>query len=389
MKPISVRPPTSADIDQVLALFQREYNGAYPHAFGNSRAGLQAAIDAPERNAMVVAVDDANGAVVGFTINELEPRYGLGRGGGTVIHPEYRGDQIAQRLCAGLGVHSWESYPDLRAIFATARIVSAAPQIMTIAAGLAPVGILPNCMRVDAAYETLVLFASYRDGYLAGRAPRAPVHACLRDLYTFVREALPDVHVPEFVEPIPAPTSEQAVWDFEVVQAPAYVARRFREAFPEQDASFHPFAAPNVLLSEKSGALDLYGSYDAGRGSCTLIAMTQPAEVVFGNFKRFLATLDRLGVSYVEVLVHATSIAALELLRRNDFLPSALVPAMNRTAAGDHDVVYMTKTLRTLDFDGKTVLANVKPFVDQYVSRWREAHLDPLKVKTMRVLPTR
>ncbi len=62
-------------------------------------------------------------------------------------------------------------------------------------------------------------------------------------------------------------------------------------------------------------------------------------------------------------------------------------PALNQTADGAHDVVYMTRLLRPIDVDGKTVLTNVKPYVDQQLNRWREVHLDPLRVKAMRVLP--
>jgi hypothetical protein len=93
-----------------------------------------------------------------------------------------------------------------------------------------------------------------------------------------------------------------------------------------------------------------------------------------------LEAMHSIGISYVEVLIAADRFESLEALLRLQFLPSGLYPAMREINGKTYDYVIMTHTMEPLDFRGMAIEQAFKPYVDQYVSLWKQMHLDTLEV---------
>ena len=166
---------------------------------------------------------------------------------------------------------------------------------------------------------------------------------------------------------------------FETIFAPQYVLRRFREEV-SATMQFYPFHVPNLLLAETGGSIEVFAYFNKTDGYCTIISCNRPTVEIEDSLPALLEELHLLGISYVEVLVGADRFQALETLLRARFLPSAIYPAMREIDGKTYDYVIMTRTMEPLDFRGMAIEQSFKPYVDQYVSLWKQMHLDTLEV---------
>ncbi|MFD9355196.1 GNAT family N-acetyltransferase [Streptomyces sp. NPDC060031] len=367
-----------ADIADLRHLYYAVYGPHYPVALGTDPAEMARLIQDPHTLWLVARCPRSN-ALVGSAAVHGEPGSRLGRLEGLAVHPDHRGGglaaQLTERLCERtLGTGRLDS------VYATVRTVSAGPQRVFAHCGFRPMGLLANAVALGSR-ESLALYARHSPGVLERRVPvpevPAPLTPLLRTVerglgisYAGTRVAPPSPGLPS--PPAPDPASGVRL---ELIEAPAFVRRRFDEHFPDAAQWFYPLHTPNTLLAADDGSFEVYACLNRSGGYCSLLA-AYPSPAAAAHLEALTHALTRAGAGYVEALVPLAHRAALSAFLSQGFLPSALYPAMRREADDRfHDYVVMSRTAEQIDFRGMVVDAPLQPYLDAYVSAWSSRYL--------------
>ena len=377
---IGIEQPTLEDIDELLKLYFTVYGHNYPISFGNNAEAAAQAILSDDIQ-WLVARDKARGRmIVGSMVYELDRVDKVAKALALVVHPDYRKVGIASRL-SKWGDKLIEKGGPFNSIYTTTRTQGIGPQLIFLKENYLPLGIFPNAHKLKQ-HETTTLFAKFQEGVLERRVATEKIPHRLVPLYQVVNRIYPQLTVPPSESLPDRSIKKHSPWDttFEAIYAPHYVLRRFNAQITDSNAQFYPFHQPNLLIADDSGKVEIFAYYNQLDGYCTLIACNQPMYALHETFPSLLEKMRSLGITYVEVLIGANRFESLEVLLRAQFLPSALYPAMREINGETYDYVIMTRTMEPLDFRGMQVEQSFKPYVDQYVSLWKQMHLDALEV---------
>jgi hypothetical protein len=374
-----IESPQMADIDELLKLYFLIYGDDYPISYGCEPDAMTTAIQSDDYR-WLIARDKAQGVILGSLIFELDRPNKVAKATALVVHPDHRQEGIACELVSRGDELISAKDGMVNSIYTTTRTGSIGPQLVFLHKGYLPLGVFPNAHKLRVR-ETTTLCAKFRDGVFERRVKPPRIPQQLVPLYEIVKEHLPALEVPGTASvpvriPEYPPCCELA---FESIFAPAYVHRRFLTLM-EESTQFYPFHLPNLLLAGTSGDLEMFAYLNKGDGYCTLIGCNRPAFMIEDCFPVLLDEIRAQGGSYVEVLLRADRFESVQTLLKAQFLPSSLYPGMREIKGKTYDYVTMTRSMEPLDFGGMTIDQVFKPYVDQYVARWTETHLDTLEV---------
>lgn len=375
---IKLRPAQAADVDGMIRIYQIVYGKSYPISYGNDPDLLRNAILNSETHMVYVAEDTSAHLVVAALILERDLFSRIGKVLGLVVHPEYQHHRIGHNLVQLFCEIELVQKNDLNSLYATTRTISIAPQNVFYRNGFLPLGIFPNAHRLKR-YETVSLFAKFREGLLSKRIGPDGVSEKLIPLYTTLNKLAPEIKPPP-VKPMDLTDPKEEDWEFEVIQAPDYVRRKFLETFPDPSDRFFPFHFPNTLVSERKGRVEIFAYFSKRDGYCTLIKSSIPLFMLHGHITSLYLQLHDIGVTYLEVLVNTKMKRTIETLLRGNFLPSAIYPAMREIANDFEDYVVMSRTMESLNFKGMALISPLKPYIDQYIDLWKKLNLDTLEI---------
>ena len=125
---------------------------------------------------------------------------------------------------------------------------------------LRPLGIFPNARKIKH-YETLTLMGIYADGVLERREPVSKVPPQMLPLYDAIGDVFGDSGHPSVGHtcPVAKVDSELIEDDFEYIDAPMFVEKRFDEIFKgDKESIFFPFHKPNLIISSQDSPLLFY-----------------------------------------------------------------------------------------------------------------------------------
>ncbi|MGW1077506.1 GNAT family N-acetyltransferase [Streptomyces sp. NPDC002537] len=368
----TIERATAADIAELRQLYYAVYGPHYPTALGTDPAEMSRLIQDPHTLWLVARC--ADGGLAGSAAIHSEPGSRLGRLEGLAVHPERRSaglaGQLTEELCARMLTTG-----RLDSVYATVRTVSAGPQRVVSRNGFRPMGILPNAVDLNCR-ESLALYARYSSGVLDRRAPVPEVPAPLLPLLRAAEGSLGVSYAETRVtEPLPAPPVAPDV-RLEMIEAPAFVRRRFHDRFPDAAQWFYPLHTPNVLLVPDHGDFEVYAYLNRTGRYCALMAGHPDPAAAAGYLDPITRALTRAGAGYVEALVPLAHHGALSAFLAQGFIPSALYPAMRPEGDGCHDYAVLTRTTEHIDFRGVVVDEPLlQPYLDSYVSAWASTNL--------------
>ncbi|WP_042423922.1 GNAT family N-acetyltransferase [Streptacidiphilus anmyonensis] len=373
------RAARTDDIDELLTLYRAVYGSSYTLPLGTDREVMAREIDSPTTT-WLVARQGADGRLVASILGTVSPQERLGKLQGLAVHPDARGGGLARQAVQELsdrilGEQSVDS------VYATARTNSTAPQRICLQSGFRALGVFPNLRKSDR-HETMVLLARHRPGVLEQRLPVPRVPTGLGGLVDALHHAvgLPDAPRPRVEEWTPGPSPDlgepDAAPSFELVDAPAFVRRRFAGAVPDPRDRFYPFHTPNVLLTAQDGGFEVYAQLNRGDGYCALVATAPGLSERGRDLDAVISTLSDHGALHIEMLLPLDRYEDLTLLLGNGFLPAAAYPAMRREGEGYRDYVVMARTMKPLDFRGLAIDAAFRPFTEQYIELWKQQYLN-------------
>lgn len=377
---IKIQEADTGDVDEIINLYRAVYGRRYPISYGTDPDLLKRAIEDKETHMCLVARDVMNRVIGGALIIEIDAFNKIGKLVGLVVHPTYQRHKIGNGLVSHASEFFLAKDTRLNSLYATTRTISVGPQMVFTKNNYLPLGIFPNAHRLNQ-YETVTLFAKFREGILEQRAAEQKVATMLMPLYGILKDLVPKINIPKAYEPKPIEVKDDGEeWEFEIIRAPNYVYRKFLERFPDPSDRFFPFHSPNMLIADKKGRIEIFAYFSKRDGYCTLIKSTRPITELSGRLTSLYMQLDDIGVSYIEVLVNVKHTPLIETLLGGQFLPSAIYPAMREVNKIYEDYIVMSRTMEPLNFRGMAVIAPFKPFIDQYVDAWRQVNLDTIEV---------
>jgi ribosomal protein L7Ae-like RNA K-turn-binding protein len=377
---IEITPAVKDDVNEMINLYRMVYGKRYPISYGIDPELLTKAISEKDTHLCLVAKDTSKNIVVGAVIIELDHYHKIGKLVGLVVLPIYQKHKIGQSLVSYVTDRLLVKENLLNSLYATTRMVEVGVQVIFLKNNYLPLGIFPNAHRLNK-YETVSLFAKYRKNILEKRISIPNVSKSLIPLYQIVKNQVPVLSIPKTLdEPSITRFDIEQEWEFEIIQAPHYVYKKFHEAFPQKEDRFFPFHTPNMLIADTSGRIEIFAYFSKHDGYCTLIQSTTPISDLRTHISSLYMQLDDIGVAYLELLVNVKHSLFINTLLRGQFLPSAIYPAMRERGGNYEDYVVMSRTMEPLNFRGMAIMAPFKPYVDQYVDAWKKANLDSIEV---------
>jgi N-acetylglutamate synthase-like GNAT family acetyltransferase len=376
---IEIKKAQKEDVNEMINLYRLVYGKRYPISYGTDPDLLTEAISNQQTHLCLVAKDIVKNVVAGAIIVEIDSYHKIGKLVGFVVHPDYQKKKIGQSIVQYVTKLLLEDLSDLNSLYATTRMVEIGVQVVFIKNNYLPLGIFPNAHRLNQ-YETVSLFARFRKGILEKRVSLPNVSKSLIPLYQIVKKLVPSMSIPKALdEPSITKLDLEQEWEFEIIQAPHYVYRKYLERFPNKEDRFFPFHSPNMLIADKNGRIEIFAYFSKSDGYCTLIKSTTPISDLRTHLTSLYMQLDDIGVAYLEVLVNVRHTLFIDTLLRGQFLPCAIYPAM-RERNNFEDYVVMSRSMEPLNFRGMAIVAPFKPFVDQYVEAWKKVNLDSIEV---------
>ncbi|WP_246042530.1 MULTISPECIES: GNAT family N-acetyltransferase [Streptomyces] len=373
MKPAITRA-CPADIAELRQLYYAVYGPHYPVALGTDPAEMARLIGDPHSLWLVGRCPDS-GALTGSAAIHGEAGSRIGRLEGIAVHPGHRSGGLAGALTAELCAGMLDT-GRLDSVYATVRTVSAGPQRVVLRNGFRPLGILPNAVDLRSR-ESLALYARHSAGVLDRRKPVTEVPAALMPLLRTAEEALGIAYpgVRAVSGPASAPAAPADAERLEVIEAPAFVRRRFRERFPGRGDWFYPLHTPNVLLTPEDGRFEVYAYLNRTGGYCSLLTAHPEPAAAAAYLEPVTRALARAGAGYVEALVPLDRPEALQAFHAQGFVAGALYPAMRADGEGFRDYAVLSRSSERIDFRGVAVEPPLRPYLDCYVSAWASTHL--------------
>lgn len=375
MSPV-ITPAVPADIAELRQLYYAVYGPHYPVALGTDPAEMARLIEDPYSLWLVGRCPDT-GALTGSAAIHGEAGSRIGRLEGIAVHPERRSSGLAAALTGALCAGMLDT-GRLDSVYATVRTVSAGPQRVVARNGFRPLGILPNAVDLRSR-ESLALYARHSAGVLDRRMPVTEVPAPLLPLLRTAESALgigyPGVRATAATGPHPAPAPPGDAERLELIEAPAFVRRRFRERFPGAEGWFYPLHTPNVLLTPEDGRFEVYAYLNRAGGYCSLLTAHPDPAAAAGYLEPVTRALARAGAGYVEALVPLAHQEALSAFLAQGFVAGAIYPAMRADGDGFHDYAVLSRSSERIDFRGVAVEPPLQPYLDCYVSAWASTHL--------------
>ncbi|MEV7173565.1 GNAT family N-acetyltransferase [Streptomyces sp. NPDC093224] len=373
MNPVISRA-TGADIAELRQLYYAVYGPHYPVALGTDPAEMARLMDDPH-SLWLVARCPGTGALTASAAIHGEAGSRIGRLEGIAVHPEHRSGGLAGALTESLCARMLDT-ARLDSVYATVRTVGAGPQRVVARNGFRPLGILPNAVDLRSR-ESLALYARHSPGVLDRRMPVAEVPAALMPLVRTSEAALGIGYAGVRAAPEAAPASSPQGGDerLELIEAPAFVRRRFRERFPDAEGWFYPLHTPNVLLTPEDGRFEVYAYLNRAGGYCSLLSAHPDPAAAAAHLEPVTRALARAGAGYVEALVPLAHGEALSAFLAQGFVAGALYPAMRADGDGFHDYAVLSRSSERIDFRGVAVEPPLQPYLDCYVSAWASTHL--------------
>lgn len=376
-----------SDVNELLSLYLTVYGEDYPLDIGTKRSVMEEALNNPSENFWYVmrCTDTEKIIVSGIIQVELTDR--IGKLSGVAVHDEYRKHGLATGFISYAVNEVLRERKLVNSIYATARTISHSSQTMLMKNGFIPLGFFPNCRRIKT-YETLALLAVFADGILDKRTVPNSVPDAVEPFYSLVEKEINGEEAAHQFDRVPCPikrghnfhdlTSKEG--EFEFIFAKNFVEKRFKETFKNDNESvFYPFHTPNLLISNMEEDIEIFAAFSKKDHYCVIITANRSISSLGEKINKMLFAMKEVGIYYVETMVRSDRNGPICFLTENNFLPSAVYPAMRVEDGKAQDYILLARTMVPLDFSELAIHKSFKPYLDQYAKQWIDMHLNILR----------
>jgi RimJ/RimL family protein N-acetyltransferase len=387
MEPI-IEKANLSDVDELLSLYLSVYGEDYPLEVGTKRSVMSEALSNPESyHWYVMRCPDTN-TICASGIIQIDELNRIAKLSGVAVHSKFRKHGLATKLISYAVNQVLRVEKRVNSIYATARTISHSSQTMLLRNGFIPLGFFPNCRKIKT-YETLALMAVFADGVLEKRNPNLELTSSVYPFATLVEKEISGY--PSFYRCKEDKSSADHSFhdlsskegEFEFIFAPKFVQKRFDETFEgDKESIFYPFHRPNLIISHMEDDFEVFATFSKKDHYCVIITSNKSITEFGHKFKKMLFAMKDLGIYYVETMVRLDREGPISFLTDNDFLPSAIYPAMKEEGDCVQDYVLLTKTMVPLDFSEISIHESFRPYFNLYAKQWIDLHLNTLKVNS-------
>lgn len=376
-----------SDTNELLSLYLSVYGEDYPLDIGTKRSVMEEALANPDKNYWYVMKCDDTKQIVVSGIIQIEEENKIGKLSGVAVHEDFRKHGLATGFIGHVVNEVLREKKLVNSIYATARTISHSSQTMLMKNGFIPLGFFPNCRRIKT-YETLALLAIFADGVLDKRKRPEVVPESVAPFYSLVEKEITG-HEKSFEK---APclikkdhrfhdlTSKEG--EFEFIFAKNFVEKRFNETFKEdRESVFYPFHKPNLLISNMEEGIEIFAAFSKKDHYCVMITANKSIITLGDKINKMLFAMKEIGIYYVETMVRSDRSEPICFLTENNFLPSAVYPAMRVEEGFAQDYILLARTMVPLDFSELSIHKSFKPYLDQYAKQWIDMHLNILRIE--------
>jgi RimJ/RimL family protein N-acetyltransferase len=376
------------DVDELLSLYLSVYGEDYPLEVGTKRSVMTEAICSPEKYHWYVMRCEESGLISASGIIQIDNSNRIAKLSGVAVHSNFRKHGLATELISYAVNEVLRVHKLANSIYATARTITHSSQTMLLRNGFIPLGFFPNCRKIKT-YETLALMAIFADGVLEKRNPNIELPSSIHPFASLVEKEISGY--PSFYKSKDVEVKKEKCFndlsskegEFEFIFAPQFVQKRFDETFKDDKESvFYPFHRPNLIISNMEDDFEVFATFSKKDHYCVIITSNKSI-VDFGKkLNKMLFAMKELGIYYVETMVRLDRFEPIHFLTENDFLPSAIYPAMHEEDGHVQDYVLLTKTMVPLDFSEISIHESFRPYFNLYAKQWIDMHLNTLKVNS-------
>lgn len=376
------------DVDELLSLYLSVYGEDYPLEVGTKRSVMTEALSSPEKFYWYVMRCPETQQIAASGIIQVDVANRIAKLSGVAVNSKFRKHGLATKLISFAVNEVLRVQKKANSIYATARTITHSSQTMLLRNGFIPLGFFPNCRRIKT-YETLALMAVFADGVLEKRNANIELPSSIYPFASLVEKEIsgyPSFYKSKEVE-IKKDTSfndlSSKEGEFEFIFAPQFVQKRFDELFKDDKESiFYPFHRPNLIISNMEDDFEVFATFSKKDHYCVIITSNKSITAFGKKLNKMLFAMKELGIYYVETMVRSDRFEPISFLTENDFLPSAIYPAMHEEDGQVQDYVLLTKTMVPLDFSEISIHESFRPYFNLYAKQWIDMHLNTLKVNS-------
>lgn len=366
-----IRPATLDDVPGILSLFRQAYGGRYRVDFVAQPDLLAERIGDPNHLVLVASLENVP---IGCVFFAREPESRLGKAAGAVVHPHHRDRGVGTRLIrAGIELLT----EDVDVVYALTRTLSEAPSRMVQQTGFLNMGLFPNAVEVDQ-MEHLNLDVLVTDRALRARRPTPTLYGPYREVFELARDRLgleeaqsPGTHRPLYLD--------TRGMDWTVKREG--LTERFAHLQSEGRLSncFFPFHRPNVLLKARDGSSEVFAWIQGKHRQAAILGYRTDRTHLQNVLDSAARTLNRLGASYVELLVDVYDFHLQQQAFTARFIPSGYFPALHLASDGlREDRFIVSRTFNLLDFSEAILNGSNRPFLKAYLRRYYDLYFRPI-----------
>ncbi len=370
---IKLREATLHDMASIFQLYAYAYEGTYPDPTFSEVSRLKNAI---ETKSKFIFIAEEEGKLIGSILFLYQDNSKLGKAGAAVVLPEYRGQQITQKLIKFGSDFIEQTTTGLDVLYVTTRTVHKAAQILTQKIGFRQLGIFPNVHKTKD-YETHALAAIFHNNSLVKRYTDFKHHPSVLPLYNIVREniELPEM---ELTHDWDKKVYGGKVPTLEIIKAKEFVKRRYLNLCEtkEIDLAFFPFHTPNYLITSPNQKIEVFLYVNELDKHSVITGCKIDREVSFTDL--FIAVghiLRDKGIRYVESIIRANRLNIIDKIYKARFIPCGYVPAFQQEGDLRYDYVVFSRSFEVLDFKNLELTGENEKYLKNYISLWEEQYL--------------
>lgn len=256
---------------------------------------------------------------------------------------------------------------DVDVIYCTSKLLTFSQVELTESIGFRVLGIFPISTLTE---EISGLTAYFYPGVLeAMRYTDFPLHPMIEPFYEILRKKwdLPplavkeDVTLPEF--------AGGGIPELEMITAHRFVSRRFQRLRERKmlSSNFYPFQEPNTLICDPDEKVEIFaGVYPERRFAAIIEERFETALNPSELYNKVALMIKGEHISYIEVIIDAADVIAIELMLTAGFLPCAYFPCLKKHADKRRDFVILGRSFENLHFIGGEIKKSFSDYIREY-----------------------
>lgn len=361
-------------IDDIIKLYNDVYKGKYTLAEVTDPVIVEEKINDPNFFWILAII---NNKLVGSLIFGIDPVNKVGKTYAAAILEEYRGHGLMKMMTRHGVKLLTQKTRTCDVIYATARTISYAPQIILKSLGFLSMGIFPNARKVGT-LETHSLEVFFGPHALKYRRPKPKLLPEIIDFYKIICEQLEideeEGVVYDKLEPTD-PKKRGNKIDFDLNENTKEIFEKFNY-YQDKDAMYRiyfPFGEPNMLFTAKDGTADVFVNFNRLDGNAVIIGFRFTGKNLQNTLMWFCETAKQYGMRYIELLVNAHIPQMQRIALDIKFLPCAYFPSMQMNHDGEReDFLIFSRSFENLDFTNMHLVETNQKFLDAFMKCWYE-----------------